>query len=234
MEQRSGVGVLDKAALVLTAVERAPASLNELAARTGLTRATAHRLATALETHRLLSRDAAGRFTPGPRLAAGAPQPPALPWKLLAAAGGELAALRDATGESTQLYARRGQARICVAAAERASGLRDTVPVGAVLPMTAGSAAHVLVAFAEPPGELPPGAAFDAATLHLVRERGWAESVGEREPGLASVSAPVRDRNGRLIAALSLSGPSQRLTRTPGSRYGPALVDAAGRLSGHG
>jgi DNA-binding IclR family transcriptional regulator len=232
MEQRSGVGVLDKAALVLAAVEAAPASLGELATRTGLTRATAHRLATALVAHRLLARDPDGRFVAGPRLAAGASQPPLIPWRLLDAATAVLAGLRDATGESTQLYVRRGQYRVCIAAAERASGLRDTVPVGAVMPMTAGSGAQVLLAFAEPGHDTPPpGAVFDAATLRRVRERGWAESVGEREPGLASASAPILGADGRLIAALSLSGPADRLTHSPGRRHGPALTEAAGLLS---
>src|SRR6185369_10286813 len=133
MEQLSGVGVLDKAAMVLAAVERGPASLAELVTRTGLTRATAHRLASALEVHRLVGRDGAGRFVAGPRLAAGVGAP--LPWELADRADRVLTELRDRTGESTQLYVRRGALRLCVAASERASGLRDTVPVGAVLPM---------------------------------------------------------------------------------------------------
>ncbi|WP_066072227.1 IclR family transcriptional regulator [Frankia sp. EI5c] len=229
MEHSSGVGVLDKAALVLTAVEHGPAGLADLVTRTGLTRATAHRLASALETHRLLARDAAGRFVPGPRLAAGSPT--ALPWELLDAAGRVLTALRDDTGESTQLYVRRGPVRLCVAAAERATGLRDTVPVGATLPMTAGSGAQVLLAFAATadPGLLT-AAAFAPDVLEKVRRRGWAESVGEREPGLASVSAPVFGPAG-LVAAVSLSGPVERLTRSPGRRHGPAIVAAARRLS---
>ena len=228
----SGVGVLDKAALVLRAVETSAATLGDLVSRTGLSRATAHRLATALEVHRLVARDAAGRFVPGPRLAAGSPVPPALPWQLLDAANTVLVELRDATGESTQLYVPRGSVRVCVAASERASGLRDTVPVGATLPMTAGSGAQVLLAFAGPAGQAPPpGAAFDEASLRRVRAAGWAQSVGEREAGLASVSAPVRDVTGVVVAALSLSGPVERLTRHPGRRHGDQVVAAAARLS---
>ncbi len=249
--------MLDKAALVLNAVEASPASLGDLVTRTGLTRATAHRLAVALEVHRLVGRDPSGRFVPGPRLAAGGAAP--LPWALLAAAAPVLAQLRDATGESTQLYVRRGDVRVCVAAAERASGLRDTVPVGTMLPMAAGSGAQVLLAFgADPfpgwdasagsaagpaarvgpagsiagPAELPAGAVFEASALEQVRQRGWADSVGEREAGLASVSAPVRDATGRVVAALSLSGPVERLTRSPGQRHGAAVAAAAERLSG--
>src|SRR5262245_2768398 len=125
----SGVGVLDKAVVILGACVDG-ASLAELVERTKLPRATAHRLAQALEIHRMLVRDPQGRWRPGPRLGELAN---AAPDVLLTAAEPMVAALRDASGESAQLYLRRADERICVAAAERASGLRDTVPVGAVL-----------------------------------------------------------------------------------------------------
>ncbi len=95
----------------------------------------------------MLARDAQGRFVLGPRigeLAAAAGED-----RLLAIAQPILIQLRDITGESAQLYRPHADTRICVAAAERASGLRDTVPVGAALPMTAGSAAQVLLAWEE-------------------------------------------------------------------------------------
>ena len=148
MDNSSGVGVLDKAAVVLEALEAGPATLANLVAATGLARPTAHRLAVALEHHRLVARDLQGRFVLGPRLgelAAAAGED-----RLLAAAGPVLARLRDLTGESAQLYRRQGDSRVCVAAAERSTGLRDTVPVGAPLPMTAGSAAQILLAWEEP------------------------------------------------------------------------------------
>ena len=51
--------------------------------------------------------------------------------------------------------------------------------------------------------------------------------MAEREEGVASVSAPVRDRTGRVVAAVSVSGPIQRTTRKPGQRYGDAVAEAA-------
>src|SRR5262245_35283229 len=70
MDSLSGVGVLDKAIAVLNAVESAPRplSLAELVAATGLSRATAHRLASALATHGLVRRDDEGRWSLGLRL----------------------------------------------------------------------------------------------------------------------------------------------------------------------
>jgi DNA-binding IclR family transcriptional regulator len=214
---------------ILRAVADEPASLAELVVRTELPRATAHRLASALEAHRLLRRTSAGAWAPGPALAelgrGGA--------DLAELAGRHLTGLRDTTGESAQLYVRDGGSRICVAAAERSSGLRDTVPVGARLPLTAGSAAHALLAFApaEEVTALLPAASFTARTLLDVRRRGWAHSVAEREPGVASLSAPVRDGAGGVLGAVSISGPVERLGRRPSPEVVSAVLEAAVAIS---
>jgi DNA-binding IclR family transcriptional regulator len=227
----SGVGVIDKAARILDALEGGPLPLAGLVAATGLARPTAHRLATALEHHRLIARDVAGRFVLGPRLpelAAAAGED-----RLVAAAAPVLAQLREQTGESAQLYRRQGDMRICVAAAERLTGLRDTVPVGSVLTMHAGSAAQVLLAW-EDPDRIHSGlrdSAFTAATLAGVRRRGWAQSVAEREPGVASVSAPVRGPSHKVVAAVSVSGPLERMGRVPGRQHSAAVLTAAARLT---
>ena len=229
MRQTSGIGVLDKAVDVLLAVAASPCGLAELCARTGLPRATAHRLAAGLETHRLLGRDDAGRWTLGPalhELARDVPDP------LVAAAAVVLPGLREITGESVQLYRREGDARICVAALEPSSGLRDTVPVGARLPMTAGSGAKVLLAF-DSNAPLPSDAKFTERSLAEVRRRGWAQSAAEREPGVASVSAPVRDSRGVVVAAISVSGPIDRMGRQPGARWATDLLAAAEALTRH-
>ena len=231
--KNSGVGVLDKAVAILTTLESGPHSLAELVAATGISRPTAHRLAVALEFHRQVTRDLSGRFVLGPRsgeLAAAAGED-----RLLAAAAPALTSLRDATGESAQLYRRQGDLRICVAVAERVSGLRDSVPIGAALTMQAGSAAQVLLAW-EDSDRIHRGltnARFTAAQLAAVRRRGWAQSMGEREAGVASVSAPVRGPNGKVIAAVSISGPIERLGRQPGRLHAAVVAATAARLSEH-
>jgi DNA-binding IclR family transcriptional regulator len=217
--------VLDKAVVVLRAAAATPCALGELCERTGLPRATAHRLAVGLEAHRLLTRDTDGRWHPGPalgELAHGRGDP------LLVAAEDVLPGLRDLTGESVQLYRRDGMdptARVCVAAAEPASGLRDTVPVGVRVSMAAGSGAKVLAAWSP-----DRASAFPDAVLEEVRRRGWAQSVAEREAGVASVSAPVRGADGTVVAAVSVSGPVDRIGRHPGARWADALLAAARRL----
>ena len=98
--------------------------------------------------------------------------------------------------------------------------------------MTAGSGAKVLAAWADPAiqravlGE----AVFGERTLLEVRRRGWAQSVAERESGVASVSAPVRDAGGAVVAAVSVSGPVERIGRRPGIRWAADLLAAAEAL----
>ncbi|HET7489962.1 MAG TPA: IclR family transcriptional regulator C-terminal domain-containing protein [Acidimicrobiales bacterium] len=193
------MGVLDKAVSVLDALEGGPLPLAGLVAATGLSRATAHRLAVALEAHDLVARDGEGRFVLGPRLVRRSLEDAARP---------ALAALRDTTGESAQLYVPRNGSRLCAVSLESPHSLRTIVPAGALLPLDQGSA-----------GKLLRG---DAGALR----RGWAQSVEEREAGVASVSAPVR-RAGEVVAAVSVSGPVERTTRSPGRRYAEAVCAAA-------
>ena len=214
MDSVSGVGVLDKAMAVLGAPSRAsrarwPSSWT----RTGLSRATAHRLAVALEAHGLVRRDDDGRFCLGLRLIGlGHEAAEAVP--VWAAARPALAWLHEQTGESVQLYVRDGDARVCVESIESARELRTIVPVGARLPLTAGSAARVLRRRRRPVGG----------------ERGRARGGrGQR------VGAGARRRR-RVVAAVSVSGPIQRLTTQPGRRYGerrgrrpPASIEAIDR-----
>jgi DNA-binding IclR family transcriptional regulator len=230
MRQDSGIGVLDKAVHVLRTVADSPCGLAELCDRTGLPRATAHRLASGLETHRLLARDGQGRWRLGPALSELARQ---VHDPLLAAGAAVLPRLREITGESVQLYRREGTSRVCVVAMEPPSGLRDTVPVGARLPMTAGSGAKVLLAHSDPATQqaVLPTAKFTERTLAEVRRRGWAQSAAEREPGVASVSAPVRDGDGAVIAAISVSGPIDRMGRRPGARWAADLLAASEALT---
>jgi DNA-binding IclR family transcriptional regulator len=98
--------------------------------------------------------------------------------------------------------------------------------------MTAGSGAKVLAAWADPNIQrtVLAEAVFGERALLEVRRRGWAQSVAEREPGVASVSAPVRDSSGSVIAAVSVSGPIDRMGRRPGARWAADLLAAADAL----
>jgi len=207
MDSVSNVGVLDKAVGMLRALERSgPSGLADLQGATGLPRATAHRLARALEQHGLVRRDADGRFCLGLALV-GLGHAAAAGFPLADLARPVLVRLRDRVGESVQLFVVEGEGRRCVVSLQSAHGLRWIVPEGALLPLHVGSAGRVLC------GEL--GTA------------GWVQSVEEREAGVASVSAPVVGPDGDVLAAVSVSGPVERLTRQPGARHGGAVLAAA-------
>lgn len=206
MDSVSGVGVLDKGVVILRALARAPHDLVALQEATGLPRATAHRLAVAMEEHGLVRRDGQGRFCLGfelIRLGRAAEEQ----FPLAELARPALTALRDTTGESVQLYVADADGRRCVVSLESTHGLRWIVPQGALLALDRGSAGKVL----------------QGVDL--------AESVEEREPGVASVSAAVRDQNGGIVAAVSVSGPIERLSRQPGKRFGTNVAEAAAAVS---
>src|SRR5215210_1757084 len=226
----SGVTVLDRAMAVLTAVENGARSFTDVVTATGLSRTTAHRLLRSLVDHELVAVRDVG-YGLGPRLlrfADGALQQA----PLRDVAHPFLERLAAATGESAQLYVRSGTERVCIDAVESDRELRTIVSVGATLPLTAGSAGKVFLAF----DDLGPAAdrlideasASTPATplgadlrrqLVLIRRRGWASSAGERQAGVGSVSAPVFGPAGELLAAISVSGPQARLGRTTARRY---------------
>jgi DNA-binding IclR family transcriptional regulator len=222
----SAVGVLDRSVLLLGLLGDGPRSLRDLAGASGLPRPTAHRLLVALESHGLVARGPGGAFRLGPRLAELAARA-GRELELGALAGPVLGRLHEQTGESVQLYVRSGDRRLCVAARDAGTGLRDSVPVGGLLPLDAGSGGKVLLAWSDDGERFP---AVPAAELAAIRRRGWAASVAEREAGVASISAPVL-RDGRLLAAVCVSGPASRLGPADCRRLAPAVSDAAAGLA---
>jgi DNA-binding IclR family transcriptional regulator len=161
----------------------------------------------AMEAHGLVRRDSDGRFCLGYRLvglgraaaSGGALRDRALP---------ALTTLRERTGESVQLYVRDGAERVCLVSLESTNELRTIVEEGARLPLEKGSAGAVL-----------------SGAWHGTEQ--WAQSVGERQAGVASVSSPVCDADGQVVAAVSVSGPIERLGRAPGERLGKHVSSAA-------
>lgn len=211
MDTVSNVGVLDKAVHVLRVLgDVGPQALAELQLSSGLPRATLHRLAVALESHGLVRRDAEGRFCLGLGLAAlGALAAESFP--IAGVARPHLVALGQQTGESVQLYVRDGDRRRCAVSLPSPHGLRWMVREGVLLPLDLGSAGRVLR------GE--------------IGDRGWVETVEEREAGVASVSAPVLLPPTGVLAAVSVGGPIERISRRPGDRYGTECASTAAAIA---
>jgi DNA-binding IclR family transcriptional regulator len=228
----SGVGVLDRAAAILRAVEGGAHRFSAIANVTGLPRATAHRLIRALEDQGFLAHYGGYGYRLGPgllRLANRAARE--LP--LRDVAHPVLEHLARVTGESAQLYVRSGDERVCVDAVESVNELRTIVTVGASLPLYAGSAAKVFLAHAAD-AERHLRKAVDPGRfrrdVELVGTRGWASSAGERQPGVGSVSAPILGEYDALLGVVSVSGPASRMGRISARRYAPAVVEAARRI----
>lgn len=220
-EGSSGIKVLDRSVSIIEAVANGDKTLSQLSDATGLPRATTHRLASALEVHHILVRTDSGAWSIGPALSRYAAAAPSL---IIEAAKPIMNALVRATGESVQLYELTGSTRTCVAAVEPPSGLTNTVPVGSQLPLDRGSAARVFAAYEHT------SASFSDEELEAVRTTRLAESVNEREVGLSSVSTPIHDSAGHLLAVLSISGPAERLKPSPANKWGPQLLAAAEKL----
>ncbi|SDM12589.1 IclR family transcriptional regulator [Arthrobacter sp. ok362] len=197
---------LERAAAILDSVGRSAVSASELSRRTGLSLSTAHRLALQLAEYGFLRRADSGAFRLGDRFVRSALENAGLP---------VLHDLRDRTGESAQLWVRRGDERLCLLSVDSRHELRATLPPGSRLPLPFGSSGRLLAA--------------DDDVLAELAVTGWIESVGARTPGLGSISAPVRTNEG-IIAAVCLAMPLARVSDSPGKDYGDAVVEAAQRI----
>lgn len=220
----SGIKVLDRAIAIMMAATNQPSTLSDLCEATGLPRATAHRLATALKAHRILARTPDGKWTAGSAL-------PGNRDRLIEAAAPFMNKLLKDTGESVQLYQLTGNTRTCVAAKEPSHGLHNVVPVGRKLPLTSGSAARIFAAFTDIDLKELDQPHFTQADVDTARTHGLAESIEEREAGLASLSAPILDASGALLGVLSISGSAERFRPSPTAKFGQQLADAATQLS---
>ncbi|MFC4303058.1 IclR family transcriptional regulator [Cohnella boryungensis] len=214
--------------------------LTEIAGQVGLHKSTVHRLLATLEDKGFVSRDAA---TDKYRLGLSVLELSANLWRSddpSVALLPEMERLRDQLGETVSLYIRDRAERVRIQAVQSKQAIRRVATVGARLPLSVGASSKVLLAFAEAsvreailsdpawPSQL------DRSTvgkqLDEIVTVGYATSFEEREPGAAAVSAPIFSRSGQLVAALSVSGPSNRLTPDRMHEYAPAIMEAAHRM----
>ena len=155
-----------------------------------------------------------------------------------------LAALRDETGETACLFISTRELRVCVAMAESRHSVRRVIALGEVSPVNVGSSGRVLLAwndelaarvFRHPLTALTEETVVDVDELRrsliTVREHGCAYTVGERTSSVSSVAAPVFQHGGSLFGALSLLGPSSRMTPDVVTHLTPSVVAAGARLS---
>lgn len=133
-------------------------------------------------------------------------------------------ALREltlATGESAAFYVREGNVRTCLVRVEGPQALRHHARMGEGLPLDKGSPGRVILAFS---GE--PGKAYEE-----IRKKGYHWSIGEREQGVATVSAPVFGMHWRLMGSVCISGPASRLPAEKLEALAQTVMAAATQLS---
>ena len=216
--------------------------VNELARRIGVNASTASRLLATLEAGRIVDRAPGGG-------------PYRLGMRLVALADGVLArldvrelarprlrALAAATGETATLSVPGAFEAVTVDFVAAASSVVSVARLGRPSVGHATAAGKVVLAFGR--DGVPDGAGAlarytertivdrDALAAEIagVRERGWAEAAGEREPDLNALAVPVFGRSGELAAVLGLQGPAARLTEARRAEVLPAVLDAAAEL----
>ena len=131
-----------------------------------------------------------------------------------------LARLAGRTAETAVFYVREGDARLCLFRHESDRAVRHAMREGALLPLDRGAGGHVLAAFTGARGK----------RLAAVRASGLAMSLGERDPDIAAMAAPVFGSGG-FVGALSVSGPIGRFGTIARPQLESALREEAAALS---
>ncbi|RZN35009.1 IclR family transcriptional regulator [Bradyrhizobium sp. Leo121] len=218
-----GVAAVDRALTILGAFEEKPEpmSLAELSRHTGMYKSTLLRLMTSLQEFGYLVQLTDGRYHLGPtpfRLGAIYQRANNLHDQVMPV----LRQLVAAGTESPSFHVRHdGKRRLCVFRIDSQHSTLDRVEAGMLLPLDRGAAGRVILAFDGESGE-----AYDP-----IRKGGIAVSFGERDPDCAGIACPVFGPNGKLVGALSLSGPKPRFTKDSIKTMSSLLSQAAARLT---
>ncbi|MTD15764.1 helix-turn-helix domain-containing protein [Nakamurella sp. YIM 132087] len=251
-EQRGSqtVAAVERAADVLLYFTRGNGpslGITDIAAGLGLSKAAVHRVLASLRTRDLVELDENTRkYSLGPMaVVLGLAGLDRLDVRRTAAA--ELPALSAATGETATLSIRAGGTRVYVDQVTPAREMIMSVSIGVPYPLHAGASSKAFLAFLSDEEiqdylgagggaltPITPSTVTDVpkllADLELIRERGWADSTGERQSGAASVAAPVRDRTGKPAAVISVCGPAARFAEEK-DRAVSELLASTERLS---
>lgn len=219
--------VLGKISAILDAftLTRPTLTLGEIREATGMPTSTVQRLVTNLVAQGFLDRED-DSFRIGMKMAYWA-APATRGVAVLDLFSPLLKELRDRTGETVCFFKAEQGYRVCVAMAETRHALRREMHVGAILPLHAGSAGQVLLAWTpellerllESP--LPPLTEYTITSaeelesaVRRTRRDGFSITTGQRDDGASGLSAPIFDSTGGLVGAVTISGPTLRMPRS--------------------
>jgi IclR family KDG regulon transcriptional repressor len=222
-DNKTTVRAVDRAMdILLCFIDKKELTLTEISHKIGLNKSTVYRLLGSLENKGFLTRNPdTEKYQLGFRI-----------WQLSTNLSQsddpatillpEMIRLRDQLGETISLYVRNDNERIRIQAVESNETIRRVAPIGVHLPLFVGASSKVLVAYAPPdvqkrilsdpswPSSIDKQAYIEQ--LAEIKQNGYATSSEEREKGAAALAVPLFNRRGQLVAALSISGPSNRLT----------------------
>jgi len=243
VDDNSPVRAVTRAIDVLVSLQDGPQSLARIAETTGLMKPTVHRLLATLSLSQFVFQDpSTGDYMLGPGCLGIADAVLRGLGGLGLMARGTLEALAEASQETIALHVPAGAQRICVAQVPSPQPVRYTSAVGAAKPLYTGSMGKVLLAFEEEDDRqelfarltlvaITPATVTDRAELERqlaeTRKKGYAISRGEQADGVAAISAPVFAANGHILAALSILGPSTRMSDSIMAKLRPMVIDAA-------
>jgi DNA-binding IclR family transcriptional regulator len=215
-------------------------TLRELTELSGLPKTTVVRLLATLESRKLIAERDDGHYGLGAGFLRWVRLTQAM-WQVNQTTRQTMIELVDELGETVNVYVRQGANRVSIAQEEGTATVRSVVAVGVPMPLTAGATAKVLLTAAPPTvfdvlAASTPGLDIEALRRQVstVQEHGYAVTHGERELGASAVAAPILNSEGRVIAALSISGPSSRFSAELLTPYVSNVIDAAKRISGEG
>lgn len=245
-ESGTGVRTLERGLAVLAALAaRRTATLTQLARDVNLSASTVSRLLDTLVQQGFAETGGDGAYRVGPRAAQVGRAYDAHD-ALLAAAQPIMRALVDDLNESANLAALRGDTAVYVAQVEGRQLVRMFTQLGAAAPLHASGVGKALTAWRDDaavsallgPGPYPAFTPHSLtslpayrAELARVRAQGYALDDQERELGVRCVAAPIRDDSGQVVAALSVSAPTSRLTEAEMPRFVARVTQATGDLS---
>jgi IclR family acetate operon transcriptional repressor len=243
VERAAGTTAIDRGADLLLRVLQAeqPIALTDLASASGIPKSTASRLVSALERRGLVEQDGArGRLRPGPAILRVAERG-LLERNVVELARESLDLLAAASGETINLAVAALGGVEHVAQVDSRHFLGAGQWLGRTVPYHATANGKVFMAFGRAPLPVPPLSALTAATiteparlrseLIIIRREGFAEAVDELELGLAAIAAPVQGAGGLAVAALSITGPTIRMTPARIAELRPTLICEAQTLS---
>ncbi|CAG9169496.1 IclR family transcriptional regulator [Cupriavidus respiraculi] len=221
-DSAGGVTAVKRALQVLGAfdVDSPELSLADISRRTGIHKTTVLRLARTLAAHNYLVQKDDGNWRLG-RAAGWLGACYQATFNVQEIVEPTLRELSIKTGESASFYVREGHERTCLLRVEGPQAIRHHVRIGATLPLDSGAPGRVILAFSGASGE----------PYELIRQRGFHLSMGEREPEVSSVAAPVFGLHWRLLGSMCISGPTSRLDEARLLEMAQTVVEAANRLS---